>query len=667
MPSRSPPALRLASFRGATTGRTVLLALLGCLMMPRSHGATVNVTSAVPYDEQLLQAAAGCKFGQYATGSSGAVMQAHAATAVSTYMALSASVQLPLVTGVMQTIGCACESLDGFFRTSKTTLAGGEPFPEQFFVTNPDHPPRAGVPKSDLAQAHTFGIVSEGGQDLFGAVYSRFTAMICLNKTAGAGTACQHRTTVACLDNVNIFLFLAANPEASLSDLVQQPGGCFQLAMEWNTPGGNTAWTNVMPHEIPKRLVANATADVAAIDQALLDFLTPSFSVKGFITGNPLLIHISPCDPHHTFLARTQAVANLQAFQTVYAAFPPSPVDGPSDDFTWQLMQVPNASDLLAALTMRACQYLNATASKLHLCPLAPEQLQALVAASPRPSGRLCYVKSPALDAHVLQGAALNTAQSICGVAAETQIASAMSDMQQAASIQYPATSYTTLLLAISGAAVSIVTCEKDQISKGIQRLTKRALKLAAMCVCARCVSSKIMQSAVSLAVYTGVALTIAGPGIAIVVTNIQYSKAVPTSTISVSSGLIVDAPYLEITDSETVKLEYKPENFVVSVIIGCALCALSPRLGHQPRRASSQAASWVAQRTRLAASAGVQHAAQQCAAQSLEHCRGSKRSVHEGEFGVALARSSAAQQQLVLQHAAADDKDDRRRAGLFW
>ena len=555
-----------------SASRLVLLALLWHATMPVSCVALPSGTVALPYDEQLLQAAERCQFGLYATGSSGAVMQSHAAIAVSTYMALSVSVQLPLATGVMQTIGCASESVDGFLDTFKTTLAQGEPFPDQFFVSNPNRSPRAGVPKSDYGQTHTRGTL----KGLSGDIFTRYTAMVCLNATAGAGAACQHRTLIACANSSQFINFLAAVPDPDPSQLLKQPGGCFQLAMEWRMLGGESAWTNVMPHEIWKGLVAEDTVSGQALNQALIGSLTPSYKARSIATENPLLTHLPACDNHDAYLARTQAIANLQAFQAISTVAPPTSTKGPVEGFTWQLLQVPEATELVATLTMRACQYLNATASPLKLCPLSGTEVQGLSAVSPRPTGRFCFVDSSARASHVLQEAATKTNALVAGVASETGLASAMFDLQTAALIKFPATSFTTLLLAMSGAAVSIVTCEKDQIRVGIQKLTKRALRLASMSVCTRLVSKERMQTAVSLAVYGGVALTIAGPGIAIVVTNIQYSKAFLTATVQGSSGHVIDAPQLEITLTETVKLLYKPTNFVMSIVFGLAQCALS-------------------------------------------------------------------------------------------
>ena len=80
----------------------------------------------------------------------------------------------------------------------------------------------------------------------------------------------------------------------------------------------------------------------------------------------------------------------------------------------------------------------------------------------------------------------------------------------------------------------------------------------------------------VSFTVYGLVSLAIAGPGIAIIITNIQYSKAFLTATVLSNSGFVVAAPQLEVTLTETVKLLYTPKNYLVSVGLGCALCALS-------------------------------------------------------------------------------------------
>ena len=541
-------------------------------LLSTSQGLIGTGASTIPYDEQMLLSAAGCQFGLYATGSSGAIMQSHAAIAASTYTALSATVQLPLADAVMQTIGCACESIDGFDDTFKLTLDQGEPFPTQFFLNNPNHQPYAGVPKSDYGQTHTYGTL----RGLYGDIYSRFTAMQCLNASAGAGAACQHRTTVACKNSTYMLNYLAAHPDPDPADFLRQPGGCYQLAMEWHTPSGEAVWTNVMPHEIWKTLVAKDTAGVGAINATLIESLTPSYRVQGIATDNPLLTHLVPCEPQRTFLARTQAIANLQAFQATYAASPPVSAPGPSEGLTWQLLQLAPATDLLATLSVRACQYLNATASELQLCPISSSEQQDLQAASPRPSGRLCYMNSSVQESHILHGAVDKANALVAGLASETGIASAMSDLQTSALIQFPATSVTTLLLAISGAAVSLVTCEKEKIRVGIQRHTKRALKLATMCVCARFVSQEHMRIVVSLTVYALVSLTIAGPGIAIIITNIQYSRAFLTATVVATSGPIADAPGLEITLTETVKLLYKPKNFAASLVLGCALVAVS-------------------------------------------------------------------------------------------
>ena len=454
-----------------------LLMLLWHVPVPVSSAAVIESSVlALPYDEQLLLAAAtGCQFGLPATGSAGAIVEAHAATAVSTYTALSFDVQQTLAKAVMNTIGCATESVDGFRDTFVTTRAEGEPFPDQFFTRNPDKPPRAGVPKSDYGQIHTRGTL----KGLYGEIYARFTAMVCLNATAGANTACQHRTTLACADLASITNYLAMHPDPEASDFLKQPGGCFQLAMEWQYQGGgDTAWTNVMPHEVWKRPIANDTSGVQAINQALVGRLTPSYKAQGIVTDNPLLTHFPPCDPAQTFLARSQAMANLQAYQNVDAASAPVSAEGPAEGFTWQLLQLPLATELLVALTFRACQYLNATASQLLLCELTPAEQQLVEAVSPRPTGKFCYMESPALDSRLLQEAAIKTGQAIVGVASETDLASAMFNLQTAALTQFPGTSVTELLLAVSGATVSIVTCEKDQVILIVPGCTLRNRRL---------------------------------------------------------------------------------------------------------------------------------------------------------------------------------------------
>ena len=543
--------------------------LLWHAMMPGSLAATRNDTQAVLYNEQLLHAAAQCQFGLFATGSSGAVMQSHAAIAASTYKTLLAGVELPLVSGVMQTIGCASESVDGFKDTFKTTPAEGDPFPGPFWTADPDRAPPARVPKSDYAQTHTRGTL----KGLYADIYTRYTAMMCLNSTAGAGAACQHRTVLACANTSQMFGSMVAQPDPDPT--VEPPGGCFQLAMEWSVPGGKSAWTNVMPHEIWKGLVANDTAGVAAIDQALLASI-PSYRAQSIITDNPLVTQLPPCNPQHTFLARTQALANLQAYQAVSPASPSVRVEGPSRGFVWHLLQLPRVTDLLDTLALRACQYSNATASQLQLCHLAPARLRWLEAQAPRPTGNFCYINSSALDARVLQGVARNVSQAVVGVASETDVASAIFDLQTVALIVYPATSVTTLLLAISGAVVSVVTCEKQHIRQGITRISQRAFTLVTRCICTGPVKRDHMHAVVSYAVYAVVSLTIAGPGIAIIVTNIQYSKASLTATVVATSGPITESPQLELIISETVKLLYKPKNFLLSLTLGCALCALS-------------------------------------------------------------------------------------------
>ena len=107
----------------------IMLALAAGMRLCRAQAVDV------PYPDQLLQSAAdSCQFGLYATGSSGAIMQAHEGIAESTYTSLSLEYQLPIVSAVMQAIGCATESVDGFAHPFKTTLVEGEAFPKPFFI-----------------------------------------------------------------------------------------------------------------------------------------------------------------------------------------------------------------------------------------------------------------------------------------------------------------------------------------------------------------------------------------------------------------------------------------------------------------------------------------------------------------------------------------------------
>ena len=528
---------------------------------------------AVPYPGQLLQAAAtSCQFGLYATGSSGAIMLAHEAFAESTYTTLSLEYQQPIVNAVMQAIACASESVDGFLKPFKTTLIDGEAFPTQFFIPKLGDLPFAGVPKSDHFQLHTRGTL----KGLPFKLYSRFTTMFCLNGTHSSA-ACQHRTALVCGD-ASQFANLGSWNQ---SDLLQQPGGCYKLAMEWSVPTGPTgtktdsAWTNVMPHEVWKGLVANTTPGVELINQAVTETVTPSDHIRTLISDNPLLSRIPPCDSRRVYLARTQAMANLQAFQAVTAS--PHVSAGFADGSAWQLLQLPTPDELQNALALRACQYINATKSLLQeACPLAAGVLKGLVDASPVPTGRFCFFKSSLTDSNVVQVAALRTAQIMVGVEAEGDLASALVTLQSTATVQYPATSFTTLLLAVSSAGISVVTCEKEHVKRGIERLTQHAIKVASKCISAGSVKIlRLMPSIVAYTIYLGVALGIATPAVAIIVTNLQYTKASFTSTVHANSAHVNTVPQLEVTLTETTKLLYKPHNLLISVLVGMTLCIL--------------------------------------------------------------------------------------------
>ena len=565
-------------------------ALLGLI-----SNASLRLCSAqaLAYPEQLLQSASeSCLFGLYATGSSGAIMQAHEAIAASTYETLSLDFQLPIASAVMQAIGCASESVDGFAHPIKTTLVEGEAFPAPFFINKlGDRPPAAnGVPKSDLGQLHTTGTL----KGLPFRLYSRFTAMFCLNGTQ-SNAACQHRTTVICADTGEYFNDLTSGKNASA--LLQLPGGCYQLAMEWHvppaagSPSDGSAWTNVMPHEIWKSLVVNATQDVDLLNQAAVEAAAPGYREYVVISVNALLSRIPPCESSREYLARTQAMANLQAFQI--AAAEPNSSAGPAADSPWQLLQLPSASELQTALTLRVCQYTNATRSLLQECPLTAGEVQDLVEGSPRPSGNFCYFKSPLTDAEVVQEAMARTAQTIAGVDTETDLASAMTALQSAAVNQCPATSFTTLLLAVSSTGIALVTCEKDHVKRGIERLTTQAIKLASLCTFGRFADVQtVMPTLIALTIYIGVSLGVATPAVAIVVSNVMYAKASFTSTVVSYSANVIMVPQLELTLTETVKLLYKPKNFLVSVLVGMTLCGLSLLWGVSQGMAACRASS---------------------------------------------------------------------------
>jgi hypothetical protein len=547
-------------------------AALLCLVC--NAGLQLCSAQAVPYPEQLLRNAAdSCQFGVYATGSSGAIMQAHEAIAESTYKSLSLDFQLPIASAVMQAIGCASESVDGFSHPFKTTLVEGEAFPKPFFIPKLGNLPAGGIPKSDLGQLHTQGTL----KGLPFRLFSRMTAMSCLNGTQ-SNEACQHRTTIICADTGQFFNDLASG---NLSGLLELTGGCYQLAMEWQVPfaAGSTnagsAWTNVMPHEIWKSLVVNTTQEVDLLNQAAVEATAPGFREYVLISVNPLLSRIPPCNSSRMYAARTQAMANLQAFQDVIAT--PESSDGPAANVSWQLLQLPSASELQAALTLRACQYTNATKSLLQACPLSAAEIKDLVDASPRPTGSFCFFESPLASAEVVQETVARTAQTVAGVAGETDLASAITTLQTAALDRCPSTSFTTLLLTVSSVGIAVVTCEKNHVKRGIERMTTQASKAASLCTLTGSVQiQRIVCTLVAYTIYIGVSLGIATPAIAIVVTNLMYSKASFTATVLAYSADVSTVPQLELTLTETVKLLYKPRNFLVSVLVGISLCVLS-------------------------------------------------------------------------------------------
>ena len=402
--------------------------------------------------------------------------------------------------------------------------------------------------------------------------------MLCLNGTQ-SNAACQHRTTLVCADTSQIFNVLASGNFTGLS---QQPGGCYQLAMQWLVPTGafspESVWTNVMPHEVWKGLALNITSgvDVELLNQDAVATATPSYQGDVLISDNPILARIQPCNDSHAYLARTQAMANLQAFQVPNTSL--QGTMGPGAGSPWQLLQVPTASELQTALSLRACQYINATKSPLQAaCPLSAADLQGFVAASPRPTGNFCYFQSPSAQSITIQEAVIRTGQTIAGVLAETDLASSVIALQSVALIQCPATSFTTLFLTVSSTGISVVTCEKDHVRRGIERLTKVAVKMASRWVPARSVKTQhIMPALVAYTIYMGVSLGIATPAVAIVVTNLMYSRASFTATLLSYSTDVSTVPQLELTLTETVKLLYKPRNYLVSVLVGVVLCALS-------------------------------------------------------------------------------------------
>ena len=86
--------------------------------------------------------------------------------------------------------------------------------------------------------------------------------------------------------------------------------------------------------------------------------------------------------------------------------------------------------------------------------------------------------------------------------------------------------------------------------------------------------NKKHAEKATCYLVYTLIALTIAAPGAAIVATNVNADMVGPTATVVRSSGYLPLEPLLELTLTETVELDYRPDNYVTSMVVGILLVA---------------------------------------------------------------------------------------------
>lgn len=123
------------------------------------------------------------------------------------------------------------------------------------------------------------------------------------------------------------------------------------------------------------------------------------------------------------------------------------------------------------------------------------------------------------------------------------------------------------ILLAISAAIVGILTCNQTEVKLSIAKHSTTLAKLIPL-------NKKYAEKFTCYLVYALIALTIAAPGAAIVATNVNADMAGPTATVVRSSGYLPLQPMLELTLTETVELDYRPDNYATSMVVGVLLVA---------------------------------------------------------------------------------------------
>lgn len=233
-------------------------------------------------------------------------MKKHEAIALSAYESTGLYTQQTVAGSVMRTIGCATEFVDGFDQAVQSDSLTVDTFPLQYYVSNSMQGGKLNPPKSDWMQLNTHSYIN----GLKMKLYSRFAAMVCLNGTR-AGNDCKHRTSVLCINSYDVLEIISTNPDPAA--VLKVKGGCYQLAMEWNSG----LWTNVMPHEISKEVTANTTSRADTIPNTLTQLQTPSYeNIVTVVTESVALQNMEPCVEGKAYLARDQSIANLQALQS---------------------------------------------------------------------------------------------------------------------------------------------------------------------------------------------------------------------------------------------------------------------------------------------------------------------------------------------------------------
>ena len=387
-------------------------------------------------------------------------MKRHEAIALSAYESTGLYTQQTVARSVMRTIGCATEIVDGFDQAVQSNSIMVDPFPFHYYVSNSMQGGKRNPPKSDWMQLNTHSYIN----GLKMKLYSRFTAMACLNGTR-AGNDCKHRTSVLCMNSYDILNIISTNPDPAA--LLEIKGGCYQLAMEWSSG----FWTNVMPHEISKAVNANTTSRADTIPNTLTQLQTPSYEdIVTIVTESFALENMEPCVEGNAYLGRDQSVANLQALQTTNGTARNS-----SNFHMWKLLSVPSKDELGQILQARVCQYIAATKSNLEVCSLNTAQIDEIIK-SMRPTGKFCFM--PSSDAYSLQAAVIQGSQTLVGSVAESSLFSSINSLQSNAVNIYPPTSYAELLLAISAAILGILTCNKTEVKVSIARHSATLAKI---------------------------------------------------------------------------------------------------------------------------------------------------------------------------------------------